>query len=79
MNDYSTTVMKGGVFFPEVASYTKSAVFTMGKSSRTTGYWSHGIQYAVMKLVPESIRTNMAFDMNSKFRREYYSQHQLDH
>lgn len=44
MNNYSTTVMAGSILFPDVESYTKSAVFTLGRSSETTGYWSHGIQ-----------------------------------
>lgn len=44
MNNYSTTVMAGSILFPDVQSYTKSAVFCLGKTSETTGYWSHGIQ-----------------------------------
>lgn len=44
MNNYSTSVMKGNIFMPDVESYTKSAVFTLGKTSQTTGYWSHGLQ-----------------------------------
>lgn len=44
MNNYSTTVMKGNILIPDVQSYSKSAVFTLGKSSETTGYWSHGLQ-----------------------------------
>lgn len=45
MNDYSTTVMAGGnILIPDVQSYTKSAVFSLGKTNETTGYWSHGIQ-----------------------------------
>lgn len=74
MNDYSTSVMKGNILVPDVESYTKSAVFTLGKSSRTTGYWSHGLQYGAMKLVPEFIRTTVLFGMNKKFRQEYYDQ-----
>lgn len=74
MNDYSTTVMKGSILVPDVESYTKSAVFTLGKSPQTTGYWSHGIQYGAMKLVPEFIRTTLLFSMNKQFRQEYYDQ-----
>lgn len=74
MNEYSTTVMKGSILVPDVKSYTKSAVFTLGKSSKTTGYWSHGLQYGVMKLVPEFVRTILAFSMNQQFRKEYYEQ-----
>lgn len=75
MNDYSTSVMKGSFLVPDVASYTKSAVFTLGKSSKTTGYWSHGLQYGAMKLVPEFVRTIVLYSMNKNFRQEYYDQH----
>lgn len=45
MNNYSTSVMKGGnILVPDVESYTRSAVFTLGKTSQTNGYWSHGVQ-----------------------------------
>lgn len=44
MNQYSSEVMKGGFLIPDVKSFTKSAVFTLGKSNETTGYWSHGLQ-----------------------------------
>lgn len=74
MNDYSTTVMRGSILVPDVESYTKSAVFTLGKSPQTTGYWSHGLQYGAMKLVPEFIRTIACHSMNRQFRQEYYDQ-----
>ena len=48
MNEYSTSVMKGNILIPDVESYTKSAVFTLGKSSKTTGYWSHGMQVIIV-------------------------------
>lgn len=45
MNEFSTTVMRGGnVFIPDVRAYTRSAVAALGRSGRTTGYWSHGVQ-----------------------------------
>lgn len=44
MNQYSDTVMKGGFLIPDVKSFTRSAVFTLGKSAETTGYWTHGLQ-----------------------------------
>lgn len=39
MNNYATTVMNGGILFPDVETFTKSAVFSLGKTSETTGYW----------------------------------------
>lgn len=74
MNEYSTTVMSGNIFCPDVVSYTKSAVFSLGKSDRTTGYWSHGIQYAFNKLAPEWVRTWGGAIMNLQFRKEYDEQ-----
>lgn len=44
LNNYSTTVMAGNVGIPDVESYVRSAVFTLGKTNETTGYWAHAIQ-----------------------------------
>lgn len=74
MNNFSTTVMKGGIFIPDAESYAKHAVFTLGKSKQTTGYWSHGIQYCVFRLAPEWVRTLIGGAMNKQFRKEYFAQ-----
>lgn len=74
MNQFSSTLMEGGVFIPNAEAYTKSAVFTLGKSKRTTGYWSHGIQYCVTQFAPEWLRTMIGGQMNKFFRKEYYEQ-----
>lgn len=76
MNNFSTTVMKGGLFIPDAESYAKHAVFTLGKSKQTTGYWSHGIQYCLVRLAPEWVRTLVGGSMNKQFREEYYAQKQ---
>lgn len=44
MNAFSTTLMAGNLFVPNVETYGRWAVFTLGKSSETTGYWAHAIQ-----------------------------------
>ncbi|KAL7042013.1 hypothetical protein ACKWTF_000991 [Chironomus riparius] len=77
MNNFSTYVMKGNILMPDVESYTKFAVFTLGKSSQTTGYWSHGLQYGAMRLCPEFIRTIISLSMNRGFREEYYAQQKI--
>lgn len=58
MNDYSSTVMSGGnILIPDVQSYTKSAVFSLGKTNETTGYWSHGIQVCIYtKIFAKTVR-----------------------
>ncbi|XP_050078156.1 inactive hydroxysteroid dehydrogenase-like protein 1 [Anopheles maculipalpis] len=37
----------------QVDDYLRYAGFTIGKTDRTCGYWTHGLQYAGLKLVPE--------------------------
>ncbi|ETN57860.1 steroid dehydrogenase [Anopheles darlingi] len=74
MNNFSTTIMEGGLFIPNAEMYAKFATFTLGKTKQTTGYWSHGIQYGVIKLAPECIRTMIGGLMNKQFRKEYFEQ-----
>ncbi|KAL7042003.1 hypothetical protein ACKWTF_000991 [Chironomus riparius] len=74
MNNFSSSVMEGGLLIPDVETYTSAAVFTLGKSSETTGYWCHGLQNGVMKLLPVHLRTICAFRMNKKFRDSYHEQ-----
>ncbi|XP_053673428.1 inactive hydroxysteroid dehydrogenase-like protein 1 [Anopheles nili] len=75
MNNFSTTIMEGGLFIPNAEMYAKFATFTLGKTKQTTGYWSHGFQYGFMKLAPEWIRTVIGGMMNKQFRKEYFDQH----
>lgn len=77
MNLYSTTVMKGNIFCPDVASYTRSAVSLMGKTDNTTGYWSHGLQTALMRLAPEFLKTIIGSRMNLKFKQEHEAQQKV--
>lgn len=72
MNNFSTTLMKGGLFIPDAESYAKYAVFTLGKTKQTTGYWTHGIQCCVIRLSPEWVRTLVGGIMNKQFREEYH-------
>lgn len=74
INNFSTTIMEGGVFIPNAESYAKHAVFTLGKSKQTTGYWSHSIQYCLIRLAPEWARVIIGGAMNKRFRKEYYEQ-----
>uniref|UniRef100_A0A336LCA5 CSON008628 protein n=1 Tax=Culicoides sonorensis TaxID=179676 RepID=A0A336LCA5_CULSO len=67
MNEYSTSVMNGNIFCPDVVSFTKSAVFLLGKTDRTTGYWLHGIQFTFNKLAPEWVRTYFVAILNENY------------
>lgn len=40
----------------QVDDFVRYAGFTIGKTDRTCGYWTHGLQYAGLKLVPECVR-----------------------
>jgi 17beta-estradiol 17-dehydrogenase / very-long-chain 3-oxoacyl-CoA reductase len=80
MNNFSTTITqaKRNIFIPSVETYTKFAVFTIGKTKQTTGYWAHGLQVCAMKLVPEFVRTELGAQLNKDLRREYYQQQSVE-
>uniref|UniRef100_A0A1B0AUP4 Uncharacterized protein n=1 Tax=Glossina palpalis gambiensis TaxID=67801 RepID=A0A1B0AUP4_9MUSC len=40
---FSETLSRGTFFGTPVEAFTRSAVFTLGKTKETTGYWAHGI------------------------------------
>lgn len=44
INNYSTTIMAGNIFIPDVETYTRWAVLSLGKTNETTGYWAHAFQ-----------------------------------
>ncbi|XP_055682196.1 inactive hydroxysteroid dehydrogenase-like protein 1 [Lutzomyia longipalpis] len=74
MNQYSERLMSSNIMVPNVEMYTRSMVFTLGKTDQTTGYWSHAVQYAFMKMVPEWVRLMIATRMNSSLSADYYAQ-----
>lgn len=73
MNEFSSAVMKGGFLIPDVQTYTRWAVFTLGKSYETTGYWVHGLQYAVSRLVPTWVRTLVGLRLTTDMKADYLS------
>ncbi|KAH8276704.1 hypothetical protein KR018_010890 [Drosophila ironensis] len=78
MNAYSDRVMTSGatLIFPTASTYARSAVFTLGKTSETNGYWSHGIQYALMKIAPLPLRTYLGHQIFKQLRIEALQQKQ---
>ncbi|ALC39791.1 CG13284 [Drosophila busckii] len=77
MNEYSSSVMRGGILIPTASSFAKSAVFTLGKTSTTTGFWTHGLQYFFMKLAPLRLRTLIAHELGRRLRIEALEQKKL--
>lgn len=51
LNGYSQKIMTGGLFIPDAETYARSAIFTLGKSDETTGYWPHAIQVKIIWLL----------------------------
>ncbi|XP_016966329.1 hydroxysteroid dehydrogenase-like protein 1 [Drosophila biarmipes] len=68
MTAYADHVLPGGVLFPNAYTYARSAVFTLGKTSETNGFWTHAVQYALMKLAPEPVRTVFAHRLFGRLR-----------
>ncbi|KAG7311852.1 hypothetical protein JYU34_002936 [Plutella xylostella] len=71
MNAFSERVMRGSLLVPDAESYARSAVATLGRVQDTTGFWSHGLQYTFIKLVPVWLRTKIGHHLNKQFREEY--------
>jgi hypothetical protein len=44
INSFSTSLFEKNVLVPDVETYGRSAAFTLGKASQTSGYWIHGLQ-----------------------------------
>lgn len=42
-------------FIPRPEVYARHAIYTLGVSNRTTGYWPHTLQYGLMRCIPEQI------------------------
>lgn len=43
LHTYPVNVIIGNIFFPRVEIFAKWAVYTLGKTTETTGYWAHAI------------------------------------
>ncbi|KAH8282119.1 hypothetical protein KR054_005487 [Drosophila jambulina] len=76
MNAYADRVMQGGLLFPNAYTFARSAVFTLGKTSETNGFWTHGLQYFFMKMAPLRIRTYIGHQLFKHLRIEALQQKQ---
>ncbi|KAH8282116.1 hypothetical protein KR054_005488, partial [Drosophila jambulina] len=70
MNSYSEKVMQGGLLFPNAYTYARSAVFTIGKTNETNGFWVHSVQTFFMKLLPQQLRTLLVHQLFNRLRLE---------
>ncbi|XP_037899672.1 hydroxysteroid dehydrogenase-like protein 1, partial [Glossina fuscipes] len=66
----------GKMFATPMETYTRSAVFTLGKTQETTGYWTHAIMFFVAKLFPEWWRIRV-FHIISDYTRKACLRDQL--
>ncbi|XP_055310940.1 hydroxysteroid dehydrogenase-like protein 1 isoform X2 [Sitodiplosis mosellana] len=76
LHSYSTSLMAGNFFIPDIETYVRSAIFTLGKTNETTGYWPHAIQFALLKMLPVTLRSIMIGFLNKRLRSEYFLQQQ---
>ncbi|KAL9928666.1 hydroxysteroid dehydrogenase-like protein 1 [Glossina fuscipes fuscipes] len=60
----------GKMFATPMETYTRSAVFTLGKTQETTGYWTHAIMFFVAKLFPECWRMRAFHFFSDYIRKE---------
>ncbi|KAK7098894.1 inactive hydroxysteroid dehydrogenase-like protein 1 [Littorina saxatilis] len=76
MTRYSETLSKTSFFIPNADTFARSAVRTLGFSTRTTGYFPHTMQSWITALCPEWLwkmaasRVNTSLRQHAKVRRE---------
>ncbi|KAK7473641.1 hypothetical protein BaRGS_00035119 [Batillaria attramentaria] len=70
MTRYSETLSKTSFFIPSAATFARSAVRTLGYSSRTTGYFPHTIQQWVSNICPEWLWKRAASRLNAALREQ---------
>ncbi|XP_013773418.1 inactive hydroxysteroid dehydrogenase-like protein 1 [Limulus polyphemus] len=52
---FSHFLQKPGYIVPDAHSFVNSALCTVGTTNRTTGYWTHGLQWWWYEHMPESL------------------------
>ncbi|KAG8193683.1 hypothetical protein JTE90_024045 [Oedothorax gibbosus] len=52
---FSSFLQRPSFIVPDPQRFVNSAIQTIGVSNRTTGFWSHGIQYWMYELTPEAL------------------------
>lgn len=50
---FSSVLQHSNFIVPDPNSFVKSALSTVGFATRTTGYWSHGLQYWLYEHIPQ--------------------------
>ncbi|XP_066995424.2 inactive hydroxysteroid dehydrogenase-like protein 1 isoform X1 [Anabrus simplex] len=67
MVSYSPILMSS-IFVPSPSVFARHALPTLGSSSRTTGYWLHGVQVWLLSCIPASLRISTSGLINKYFR-----------
>ncbi|XP_053556361.1 inactive hydroxysteroid dehydrogenase-like protein 1 [Bombina bombina] len=73
LTSFSTFLLKKSILVPTAKDYAYKAVQTLGKSHRTTGHWSHSIQFAMAESIPEWTWVPIIKVLCRKLRQEYNS------
>ncbi|XP_069823988.1 inactive hydroxysteroid dehydrogenase-like protein 1 [Dendropsophus ebraccatus] len=71
--NYAEILRKKSLFVPLPKEFAHSAVRTIGRSLRTTGYWSHCILQSIMNGIPEHLCLLLVNYFNKKCEVEYLS------
>ncbi|XP_071955285.1 inactive hydroxysteroid dehydrogenase-like protein 1 [Antedon mediterranea] len=69
-SQYGGDVQSPGYFIPSASLYAKSALQTLGVTSRTTGYWPHQLQFYIVEMLPKSVWLWCTNIVNSAIKRK---------
>lgn len=67
---YGQTLSYRGAHIPTAAMYASHAVCTLGRSSRTTGYWPHTLEAYFIRLLPDWLWMWGASRLNGAIQRQ---------
>jgi short-subunit dehydrogenase len=74
MISYSPKLRSVRPLVPTAETFAKSALGTLGVAESTTGYWTHGIQYAISTSVSQWVYLRLSHFLNYMLLKDYESQ-----
>ncbi|XP_025087589.1 inactive hydroxysteroid dehydrogenase-like protein 1 [Pomacea canaliculata] len=70
MTSFSKTLSRTSFFIPSAPTFARSAIRTLGYSSRTTGYFPHTLQHWIAMMCPEWLWKRAASSLNTALREQ---------
>jgi len=73
MTKYVDDERQSASTFPKADTFVKSALATLGHSSRTSGWWNHSLSSTIVMMIPEVIRDYVFLKSGEQFYKDALS------